>query len=131
MSRDHRKLRVFVVADNLVTQIYRATRHFPLVERLGLQAQLRRAAVSTACNIVEGSARRSTKEYLHFLNIAGGSAAEARYLIELAHRLGLISANQCGTLVSRYTELLASLQALIYALGDKRTSLPQALSLEP
>jgi len=41
---------------------------------------LHRAALSTSTNIVEGSARRTTREYLNFINIAAGSATEARYL---------------------------------------------------
>jgi four helix bundle protein len=83
MSRDHRKLRVFVMADGLVTKIYSISQQFPVAERFGLQSQLRRGAVSVACNIVEGCARRGTSEYLNFLNIAAGSASETRYLVEV------------------------------------------------
>ena len=117
MSRDHRKLRVFVLADRLVTEIYSATKDFPLSERFGLQAQMRRTAISAACNIVEGSARRSTGEYLNFLNIAAGSAAEARYLVELACRLGFVGDVERTTLTGDYTELAAGLQALIRSLS--------------
>ena len=119
MSRDHRKLRVFALADGLVTKIYPLTQHFPATERFGLQMQLRRAAVSAACDIVEGCARRSTSEYLNFLNIAAGSASEARYLLEVSCRLGFLSKEDGQTVTGTYTELCALLQALISSLGPE------------
>lgn len=119
MSRDHRKLRVFQRADALVLAVYRATRPFPAEERFGLQAQIRRAAVSAAANVVEGSARRTAAEYVNFLNIAAGSAAEARYLIDLASRLRLLSEGDAIVLEGGYRELSASLCALMTTLSPK------------
>jgi len=78
MSRDHTKLRAFQLADALVIDIYKETKTFPPEERYGLQAQLRRGAVSIAANLVEGSARRGNNEYLNFCNIACASAFEPK-----------------------------------------------------
>ena len=116
MSRDHRRLQVFAEADQLVLDVYRVSATFPVQERYGLQSQLRRAAVSVACNIVEGSARHSTREYLHFLNLATGSAAEAEYLITLANRLALVPLNDTDDLVRGYAKLSAGLRAIMRAL---------------
>src|SRR5947207_12083678 len=74
MSRDYRKLRVFHQADSLVMDMYKCTKYFPREEIYGLTAQLRRGAVSSAANIVEGCARRGEGEYLNFLTIAAASA---------------------------------------------------------
>lgn len=111
MSRDHTKLRVFESADELLIRLYRATSTLPAAERYGLQSQIRRAAVSVAVNIVEGSARRSLGEYVSFLNVASGSAAEVAYLLSVVGRLGLMDPSTAGVLESSYQDLLRSLRA--------------------
>jgi four helix bundle protein len=116
MARDYRKLDVFNLADRAVIDVYPVTSEFPDAERYGLVKQIRRAAVSVPCNIVEGCARRGKAEYLNFLNIAVGSANETRYLLDLSQRLGMLTAVQLKPLWERYTELIAKLQALINSL---------------
>jgi four helix bundle protein len=105
MSRDFRKLRAFQLADDLVSEIYRVATDFPARERYCLLIQLKRAAISTPANIVEGSARRTTAEFVNFVNIAAGSAAEARYLVELSGRFGFLTSEEASQLARRYTEL--------------------------
>ena len=82
------------MADRLVLTIYAETMGFPPEERFGLQAQIRRAAVSIPSNIVEGCTRRSQCDYVRFLEIALGAACEADYLIGLSRRLGFLSEAQ-------------------------------------
>jgi four helix bundle protein len=67
VSRDPNRLEAFVLADDLVLD---ATQGFPAAERFGLQGQIRRGAVSVPANLVEGCARRSQRDYLHFVGIA-------------------------------------------------------------
>ena len=122
MSRDHRTLRVFAIADRLVIDIYQTTKQFPTAERYGLQAQIRRAAVSIATNIVEGCARRSRREYLSFLNIATGSASEVRYLCDLSYRLGFLPPECVKNLEPRCRELVRSLVRLMESVDmDSKT----------
>src|SRR3954469_6380425 len=109
MSRDPDNLHVFHLADALVIDIYQETQALPTAERFGLQAQIRRAAVSIAANIVEGSARRTAREYGHFLNIATGSVFETRYLLSLSARLGLLPREGTERLTGRCTVLAKKL----------------------
>jgi four helix bundle protein len=110
---------VFVQADELVMLVYSASTSFPVNERFGLQLQLRKAAVSVAANIVEGCARRKQGEYVNFLNIATGSAAEAAYLVQLAGRLGMLSREADTRLGSGYTDLVKGLKSLVNSLDPE------------
>jgi four helix bundle protein len=116
VSRDHRKLNVFHQADGLIPAVYEGTATFPAEERFNLCSQVRRSAVSVATNIVEGCARRTTRDYLHFINIATGSAAETLYLLELSSRLGFLSAEVYRDFDTKYNRLLAGLQKLQHSL---------------
>lgn len=125
MSRDASKLKVFQLADELVFDVYRVTRGFPAEERYGLQGQLRRAAVSVPTNIVEGCARNSEKDYLHFVDVAIASASEVRYLIGLSSRLGFLEKDDQGPLMQKYDELIRSLQKLLSSIRNPK---PKACS---
>ena len=117
MPRDHRKLKVFEMSDNLILDIYNATRHFPKEEIYGLTSQIRRAAVSVAANIVEGSARNSLRDYLHYLNIAYASLKETGYLISLSRRLGYLSEVEYDKMNDQFDNLSRALNALIGSLN--------------
>ncbi len=113
MSRDPYKLKAFNMADELVVDVYRATTSLPVEERFALQSQIRRAAVSVTANLVEGCARPSQREYLHFVAIAISSASETRYLIRLAGRLGFAPTADCERICNRYGDVIRALQSLI------------------
>ena len=112
--RDHTKLKAFELADRLALSVYQETRLFPSEEMFDLTSQMRRAAVSVPSNIVEGCARHSQADYVHFLDIAYGSARELQYQVSLAARLGYVAAD-CE-LVGLCAEVSRCLNALIRAL---------------
>ncbi len=113
--RDYTKIGAWQKADDLTVAIYEVTRLFPREELYGLTSQLRRAAASVAANIVEGSARESKKEYLHFLYIARGSLAEAQYFIHLAKRLDYLDEIKAENLAGQTRHTFAALHGLIAA----------------
>src|SRR5207248_3148301 len=76
----YEKLHAWRECHELALGVYGATKRFPSDERYGLTSQTRRAAFSAAVNIVEGSARRSTKEFRRFLDIALSSLTEVGLL---------------------------------------------------
>jgi four helix bundle protein len=72
---NYRDLLAWQKAIDLVTAVYDMVRKLPDVERFGLAAQLRRAAVSVAVNIAEGQGRKSDREFRRYVSIARGLCA--------------------------------------------------------
>ncbi len=114
--RDHKNLRAFELADELALAVYSATRVFPREEQFGLTSQMQRCAVSVASNIVEGCARNSERDYIHFLDMAYASCHELEYQISLAHRLGYIERDVYDSLASASDETSRVLNGLIKSL---------------
>ena len=96
--RHFRDLIVWQKAHQMALKIYRATKLFPADERFGLTSQLRRASISVAANIAEGSARRSTKDLCHFLNMSQGSNEEVKCLLLLARDLEYLPSSEMDSL---------------------------------
>ena len=68
-------LEVWQRACRLAVRIYEVLKN---CKDYGLKEQMTRSAVSIASNIAEGAERDSTLEFIRFLHIAKGSAAELR-----------------------------------------------------
>lgn len=110
-------LRVWQVGIGLVKQVYLMTKEGDLSKDFGLRDQLRRAAVSVPTNIAEGFERYSRREYVHFLNIAKGSAGEVRSLLRVALEVGYLDESKYNKLYSQTTELSRMLSIQIQALN--------------
>lgn len=76
MSVSYKDLQVWQKACALVVSVYALTKQLPRDELYALSSQIRRSAISIPSNIAEGQERKSRKEFLQFLRISLGSAAE-------------------------------------------------------
>jgi four helix bundle protein len=88
---NHKDLDAWRLIVELVAEMYRLTGSFPKEEIYGLTSQIRRAAVSIPSNIAEGAASNSTKEFIQFLHVSLGSAAELETQRIIAERLGYVA----------------------------------------
>jgi four helix bundle protein len=89
-EKGFKKLIAWRKAYDFVVTIYKYSRKFPSSELYGLTSQIRRAAVSIAANIAEGSERQHRKEFIQFLSIARGSLAEVDTYLMLGKDLGYL-----------------------------------------
>ena len=97
--RTYRDLEAWRTGMSLVEACYRSSSRFPREELFGLAAQLRRAAVSIPANLAEGSCRHTTNAFINHVSIALGSHAEVETCVEIARRLGYVSAEQQAVLM--------------------------------
>ncbi|MFI5209822.1 MAG: four helix bundle protein [Gemmatimonadales bacterium] len=107
-------------AQSLALELYRATAGFPAVERYGLSLQLRRAAVSVASNIAEGSGRAGDRECARFLRVARGSASEIECQLMLARDLGYLPESIWAELNDSTQRINRMLLGLVRSLDTRR-----------
>ncbi|MGH7172877.1 MAG: four helix bundle protein [Gemmataceae bacterium] len=80
-----------------------------------LRDQMQRAGVSIASNIAEG-AERGGRDFIRFVAIALGSAAELRTQVYIAAKIGLVDKATLGELVSELKGVSKMLTGLAKAL---------------
>ena len=112
------KLEVWHKAIDFADTVYRLTKQFPDDERFGMTSQMRRAAVSIASNIAEGSARYSRDDFAHFVEIATGSLFEVVTQATIGRRQSFMTETQ-------YQELYAAAETQGKMLSGLRRSLTE------
>ncbi len=70
-----------------------------------------------ASNIAEGAERNSSKEFVRFLYIARGSAAELRTQVYIAFKIGLLTKDAKEELVGELIEISKMLFGLAQSLN--------------
>ncbi len=85
----------------------------------GLKDQMTRAGVSIASNIAEGAERGSNAEFIRFMHIAKGSAAELRTQLAIACDIGIIEESDKSKLIDEAKSISKMLHALIKSLKLK------------
>lgn len=114
----------------LIKAVYKALRDFPKEEVWGLTAQIKRSAVSVASNIAEGSSKRSTREFIRFLNIAYGSLTELEAQLIIAFELEFLDKAKYESLIEQCNEVGKILNGLMRSLNTKLNSELQSLVTE-
>ncbi len=95
MKKSFRDLDVWNKAIDLSECIYDFTSEFPRTEIYGLTSQMRRASVSVASNIAEGSSRGTLRDFRQFVKMAMGSNSELQTQLVLSRRLRFGDAEKC------------------------------------
>jgi four helix bundle protein len=116
---DYKDLIIWQKSRLLVRTVYILTRKLPKEELFGLTNQVRRAVVSIPSNIAEGFNRGSDKEFIHFLRIAKGSAAEVETQLILCVDLGYLDSDDIVEAIKLYNEILRMLGTLIVRIEQR------------
>lgn len=111
-QKGYHKLLVWQRAREFVKLVYKYTEDYPKAEEFGLKGQTRRASVSILLTIVEGYRRRSTKEFLRFLDISEASLTEVEACLELGLDLEFLKEKEYNELENKRAELGYLINAL-------------------
>ena len=108
-----KKLDVWTLSMQIVKEVYKLTKSYPVEERYGLASQTNRAAVSIPSNIAEGFGRKSYKEKLQFYYLSQGSLTELKNFILISKDVGYLKDKEFAELVNQANQSHKLLQGLI------------------
>jgi len=109
----HKNLKIWQDSVSFSIDIYKITKSFPDEEKFGLISQLRRASISIPSNIAEGSKRGTKKDFISFLRVALGSAAEVETQLLIANQLGFTDNTTHSHLTASLEKITGMLDSFI------------------
>jgi len=108
-------------ARNLVKEVYKVSGIKSYKNDYNLIDQTRRSAISIMANIAEGFARRTNKEFINFLGMSHGSAAELQSHLYVALDQKYISDKDFRTLHLLADEVSKMIQGFIIYLRNSQS----------
>ena len=114
------KLESWQLSRKLITEVYTDTKAFPKSELFGITNQIRRAAISIASNIAEGTGRTHFKEKAQFYHIAYASLMEVLNQLIIANDLNYLSEYRLN---SYYRPQIEKISLMIHKMNKKPNSL--------
>jgi four helix bundle protein len=108
--RSFEELDAWKRACKLAVEVYFALKD---CKDFGLKDQMNKAAISIPSNIAEGAERNSVKEFIQFLHVSKGSAAELRTQLYIAEKIGILASVTTRPLIKETKEISSMLQGLI------------------
>lgn len=111
MRFNFEKLDVYKKANEFISEIYLLTKSYPKEEIFALTSQFRRAAISIALNIAEGSAK-TKKDFMRFLGMSRGSVFECIAILEISLRQKYINEKEFQNFKNKLAELSRMLSGL-------------------
>ena len=114
--KTYKDLHAWQVGMETMTLTYALTADFPLEERYGLTAQMRRASLSIPSNVAEGDAVVMPRWTLRYVVTAIGSSLELETQLEAAVRLKYVSREHAKPLA----DSIDRVQKLLYGMRREK-----------
>jgi four helix bundle protein len=113
--RDFKRLKIWQMGMKIVDKVYDIVPLLPTEEKYGLRSQMTRSATAIPSNIAEGSAKRSQKDYLRYVEIAFASSYELETQSLIVQNRNWVAKD----LIDELLELLKEEQKMISGFMDK------------
>jgi four helix bundle protein len=129
--RNHRKLKAFRLADQLVRDLYEQVRKLPDETRTDeLFQQIKRSGLECVSAIIKGCAMPGRRGYVEYLCQAYGLLAELGYLVDLAAGMDLLPARAHPALQAKHESAQQVLAALLDAIGTSHAMFAEDLDFD-
>jgi four helix bundle protein len=130
-AKHYKELLVWQRSMALAKLAHQLVDRFPVDEKFGLTAMIRKSAVLIPSSIAKGQARHETRDFLTQLSFADGYLAELETQLLLSVDLGFCKAADVEALLKEIDELQRMLGAITSKLGSNSPLATSHSSLPP